>query len=140
MSLRSRLTCLLAAAVLVTPLLPATAAPPRMACASVSNLKTNASPTARHRGRCATAELAARQRPPRHHQTRYEIQSPRPAAKTEPARHAWDSGVVRSDRSVDVEYAGPALTPYKEYFWTVRVWDDTVRASGVRPATFETAH
>jgi alpha-L-rhamnosidase len=43
MSLRSRLACLLAAALLLTPLLPATAAPPRPseACPKVLNLKTN---------------------------------------------------------------------------------------------------
>ncbi|HEY0618423.1 MAG TPA: hypothetical protein VGD15_12575, partial [Kribbella sp.] len=44
MSLRSRLACLLAAALLLTPLLPATAAPPsgpEEARSKVLNLKTN---------------------------------------------------------------------------------------------------
>ncbi|MDX6236313.1 MAG: alpha-L-rhamnosidase, partial [Kribbellaceae bacterium] len=51
----------------------------------------------------------------------------------------WNSGVVSSAGSVDVPYAGPALTAYKQYFWTVRVWDDKGQASAWSPvATFET--
>ncbi len=72
-------------------------------------------------------------------QTRYQVR-----VATSPARlsrpDAWDSGVVRSDRSVDVEYAGAALTPYTQYFWSVRVWDEQGRATRWSdPATFETA-
>lgn len=51
----------------------------------------------------------------------------------------WNSGVVESDRSVDVPYGGPALTPYTAYFWSVRIWDDKGTASAWSPvATFET--
>jgi len=43
------------------------------------------------------------------------------------AEHAqgevWDSGKVRSDRSVNVEYAGKPLQPHRSYFWRVRTWD-----------------
>ncbi len=35
----------------------------------------------------------------------------------------WDSGRVSSDRSVGVEYEGPALSPEKRYFWQVTVWN-----------------
>jgi alpha-L-rhamnosidase len=72
-------------------------------------------------------------------QTRYEIYVASTATElAEP--NVWDSGVVESDRSIDVPYSGPALTPYTQYFWTVRVWDDTGTASAWSPvATFETA-
>lgn len=33
----------------------------------------------------------------------------------------WDSGVVRSDQSIQVEYAGPSLESKTRYFWNVRV-------------------
>ncbi|WP_238161790.1 family 78 glycoside hydrolase catalytic domain [Kribbella antibiotica] len=72
-------------------------------------------------------------------QTRYEVHV---ATSSKKLKHpdAWDSGVVRSDRSVDVEYAGAALKPYTQYFWTVRVWDNNGRATRWSdPATFETA-
>ncbi|MCG3123548.1 MAG: hypothetical protein GIKADHBN_01968 [Phycisphaerales bacterium] len=36
----------------------------------------------------------------------------------------WDSGEVRSDQSVHVEYAGPALKPRQQLFWQVQVWDN----------------
>jgi alpha-L-rhamnosidase len=35
----------------------------------------------------------------------------------------WNSGRVNSDRSVLVEYQGPALESGKAYYWKVRVWD-----------------
>ncbi|WP_443612994.1 glycoside hydrolase family 78 protein [Actinomadura madurae] len=41
----------------------------------------------------------------------------------------WDSGKVRSSRSFDIEYAGPALRSRTRYFWRVRVWDAAHRAS-----------
>ena len=34
----------------------------------------------------------------------------------------WDSGKVESDRSVLVEYIGPALAPRTRYHWEVTVW------------------
>jgi alpha-L-rhamnosidase len=41
----------------------------------------------------------------------------------------WDSGKVRSDRSVGVPYGGPPLRPHTRYTWQVRVWDERDRAS-----------
>jgi len=35
----------------------------------------------------------------------------------------WDSGKVISDRSNQIEYAGPALQRTACYYWKVRVWD-----------------
>jgi len=35
----------------------------------------------------------------------------------------WDSGRIASDQSLNVRYAGPAVTPGKRYFWRVKVWD-----------------
>jgi alpha-L-rhamnosidase len=35
----------------------------------------------------------------------------------------WDSGKVLSSQSIQLEYAGPALAPAKDYSWKVRVWD-----------------
>ena len=60
------------------------------------------------------------------------------AAKTS-SPDVWSSWAVQSDRSVEVPYGGPALTPYTAYFWTVRVWDGTCTPSAWAPvATFET--
>ncbi|MET7281838.1 family 78 glycoside hydrolase catalytic domain [Kribbella sp. NPDC005582] len=72
-------------------------------------------------------------------QTRYQVRVATSASKLQHP-DAWDSGVVRSDRSVEVEYAGSALKPYTQYFWSVRVWDENGRATRWSdPATFETA-
>lgn len=39
----------------------------------------------------------------------------------------WDSGVVESDQSVQVQYAGEALDAYQIYYWKVKVWDQNGR-------------
>jgi alpha-L-rhamnosidase len=41
----------------------------------------------------------------------------------------WDSGVVASDRSVQVEYEGKRLESGKPYYWKVKVWDGEGDAS-----------
>ena len=41
----------------------------------------------------------------------------------------WDSGMVASDRSVNVAYAGAALSSGERCFWKVRVWDGRGAAS-----------
>jgi alpha-L-rhamnosidase len=47
----------------------------------------------------------------------------------------WDSGKVISDQSVQVRYAGKALTSEQECFWKVRVWDERGQPSSwSRPA------
>lgn len=41
----------------------------------------------------------------------------------------WDSKVVKSDRSIKVEYAGAPLSPEKKYYWKVKVMDQTGKAT-----------
>ena len=40
----------------------------------------------------------------------------------------WDSGVVRTDRCLDVRYAGRTLTSAQRVWWRVQVWDGRDRA------------
>lgn len=50
----------------------------------------------------------------------------------------WDSGKVNSDRSVNVEYGGKALSSDEPCYWKVRVWDHQDRPSAwSRSACFE---
>ncbi len=57
-------------------------------------------------------------------QTSYEIKvATKPALLTSGKPDVWDSGVVKSERSVGVAYAGPALAPQQRYYWRVEVWD-----------------
>ena len=35
----------------------------------------------------------------------------------------WDSGLIKSDQSLNQPYAGPVLQPSTRYFWRVKVWD-----------------
>jgi len=130
MSLRTRLGCLLSVVLLLTPVLPADAAPVRP---QVHHLKTNSLtdplgvPGAAPR---LSWQLSSARRGTA--QTSYQVRVTAPG-------QVWDSGRVRSDQSVDVVYGGPALTPYTSYRWTVRVWDDRGTASAWAPAaTFET--
>ncbi|ADB29390.1 alpha-L-rhamnosidase [Kribbella flavida DSM 17836] len=140
MSFRTRFGCLLAAVLLLTPLVPATGSPPATReTLQVRNLKTNN----------LTNPLGVPGTPPRLSwqldgdrrgitQSRYQIRVASTPAKT--ARpDIWDSGVVRSTDSIEVPYGGPALTTGTAYHWTVRVWDDAGKASAWSPvATFET--
>jgi alpha-L-rhamnosidase len=41
----------------------------------------------------------------------------------------WDSGMVKGDSSIQVEYAGPVLNSGERLFWRVRVWDEKGIAS-----------
>ena len=41
----------------------------------------------------------------------------------------WNSGVVRSNQSVDVEFGGEPLKPNTSYFWKVRIFDRDNRLS-----------
>lgn len=51
----------------------------------------------------------------------------------------WDSGRLDSDKSASVEYAGAPLPPVTRFWWRVRIWDQTGRASSYSvPARFDT--
>ena len=51
----------------------------------------------------------------------------------------WDSGKVGSDKSASVVYAGKALPPATRFWWEVRVWDQSGKASSYSaPAYFDT--
>ena len=51
---------------------------------------------------------------------------------------AWDSGVVKSQESVNVGYAGPALQSGQRCYWRVRIWDGGGVPSGwSEPAFWE---
>lgn len=51
----------------------------------------------------------------------------------------WDSGRVETSDQVWATYTGPSLASREDYFWSVRVWDDTGAASEwSQPASFET--
>jgi alpha-L-rhamnosidase len=51
----------------------------------------------------------------------------------------WDSGKVDSDQSASVEYGGKSLPPTKRFWWEVRIWDQSGKASPYgAPAFFDT--
>jgi len=51
----------------------------------------------------------------------------------------WDSGKVASDQSASVEYGGKPLPSATRFWWKVRVWDQTGKASTYStPAFFDT--
>jgi alpha-L-rhamnosidase len=50
---------------------------------------------------------------------------------------AWNSGVVESDQSVDIEYQGDPLRSRQRYFWTVRSWVGDEPTAWATPASWE---
>ncbi len=56
---------------------------------------------------------------------------------TGPEEVVWNSGIVESDKSIFVEYAGSPLKSLCEYRWTVTVTDNT-GDSAVASSSFET--
>jgi alpha-L-rhamnosidase len=57
-------------------------------------------------------------------QTAYQVQvASRESLLQTGKPDVWDSGRIESDRSHGLAYKGPALVPYKRYFWRVSVWD-----------------
>ena len=50
----------------------------------------------------------------------------------------WDSGKVASDKSAQIDYAGPALRSAQRCFWKVHVWDGDGKDAGYSPvASYE---
>jgi alpha-L-rhamnosidase len=62
-------------------------------------------------------------------QTAYEIRVTTYSYLKKGKHDAWNSGKVASDQSVFVPYGGEALTSAKRYYWRVRIWDNTGKAS-----------
>ncbi len=73
-------------------------------------------------------------------QTAYQIRAATtPEALERGDALLWDSGRVESDRSTAVEYAGPALEPWRSYAWQVRTWGrDEVPGAWSTPQVFRT--
>ena len=42
----------------------------------------------------------------------------------------YNSGIIRTEQSIQVEYKGPELEAGRQYFWKVRVWDKNNSVSG----------
>jgi alpha-L-rhamnosidase len=61
-------------------------------------------------------------------QSAYEIHVSKEAASLSKG-DVWNSGRVQSDQSVFVPYGGPALVSGEKYFWQVKVWDNSGKAS-----------
>ena len=76
-------------------------------------------------------------------QPAYQVQvaASRPALSRAKEQVAGNSGVVKSDRSTAVEYAGRPLANASEYLVAVRTWDRAAgRAAGRRRSGFERAY
>jgi len=50
----------------------------------------------------------------------------------------WDSGKVKSGRTVNIAYEGIPLKSDREYFWCVRIWTNEDRPVRSEPARFHT--
>src|SRR6516162_610278 len=73
-------------------------------------------------------------------QTAYELQVSLSERDLDREKDFWESGMVNSDASVGMEYAGPPLVTERTYFWRVRVWDNHGHASPwSAPAKWEMA-
>jgi alpha-L-rhamnosidase len=74
-------------------------------------------------------------------QNAYEIKVAKDAGSLNTAKGVlWNSGKVQSEQSLYIPYAGPALSSGQKYFWQVRVWDNSGKASEwSAPAHWQTA-
>lgn len=77
-----------------------------------------------------------------HHRLAWWLNDPRPGARQTAFQivtdNGWDTGKVKSDQSIHVSYAGPALRSRQRVTWRVRTWDARGQASlWSQPAWFE---
>jgi len=72
-------------------------------------------------------------------QAAYEVRAGRNASfLTKNKDIVWSTGKIASDSSVHVAYKGIPLQSGTKYFWQVRVWDNSGKASGwSKPATWQ---
>lgn len=61
-------------------------------------------------------------------QMAYEIKVSESAASLSKGE-TWSTGKVTSDQSIHLIYSGQALKPKQRYYWQVRVWDNSGKAS-----------
>lgn len=59
-------------------------------------------------------------------QKAYQIQV---ATNSDFTETLWDTGMIQSEESIHIEYAGPGLTSRTRYFYRVKVWDNFDRES-----------
>ncbi|RYU95636.1 alpha-L-rhamnosidase [Emticicia agri] len=50
--------------------------------------------------------------------------------------NVWNSGMVKSDQSLWITYAGKALESRKRYFWKVKVWNDKNKPTAYSPTSW----
>jgi alpha-L-rhamnosidase len=64
-------------------------------------------------------------------QTAYEIRVFESAKGiNKKGKQIWTSGKVVGDKSVNIQYAGPALKSMQRAYWQVRIWDNKNKATG----------
>ena len=61
-------------------------------------------------------------------QAAYEIRVSEDASAIAKAE-TWNTGKISTDQSIQIIYSGKALKPKQRYYWQVRVWDNTNKAS-----------
>jgi alpha-L-rhamnosidase len=70
-------------------------------------------------------------------QTAYQILvASAPEKLTEAGADLWNTGRVRTDRSVHIPYGGSPLSSRQRCYWKVRVWDKAGKASAYSEAAF----
>jgi alpha-L-rhamnosidase len=69
-------------------------------------------------------------------QTAWQVAAARSAEQLDRKPDLWDSGRVRGDQCLDVEWKGRQLTSRQRVFWRVRVWDARGQPSAWSEAAF----
>ncbi len=73
-------------------------------------------------------------------QSAYELRVAGDAGTLAKGKGVWNTGKVASDQSTNVIYKGDALQSGTRYYWQVRVWDNSGKASAwSAPAYWQTA-
>src|SRR5215211_1740619 len=71
-------------------------------------------------------------------QTAYELKVGGDAKNLAAGKTNWSTGKISTDQSLHVPYEGPALSSGNRYYWQVRVWGNSGKASAwSAPALFQ---